>query len=112
MTGPGSGAAKGSIYPFASDPIDLSIIIVTWNVSGLLADCLHSIVPNTSSLAVEVIVVDNASSDGTADRLQRDFGWVRVLANDCNLGFARANNQALAMARGRFILFLNPDARL
>ncbi len=68
--------------------------------------------PESGSPSVEVIVVDNGSSDGTPARLAAHFGWVRVLANTENAGFTRANNQAFARSNGRFVYFLNPDTEL
>jgi GT2 family glycosyltransferase len=95
-------------------PETLSIIIVSWNTRNLLADCLESVSLDlsTSHLSAEVVVVDNASHDGTADMVRSRFGWARLIANSDNLGFARANNQALRTTTGRYVLLLNPDTRL
>jgi len=87
----------------------LSIIIVSWNVEEDVLDCLRSIAENSPSEPFEVIVVDNASSDGTVAALRRDFPDATVVANTENRGFAGANNQALAMAKGQYLLLLNPD---
>jgi len=91
---------------------DLSIVIVNWNTRDLLAQCLASIFATTSSLALEVFVVDNASSDGSPEMVRRDFPQVILLANDENLGFARANNQAIAQSTGRYVLLLNSDTEV
>lgn len=115
-----------------STPPDLSIIIVNWNVADLLRRCLASIAgsdglciegivadparagqsPEAGALRTEVIVVDNASSDRSVAMVRREFPWVRLLVNRENLGFTRANNQGLALSRGRYVLFLNPDTEV
>lgn len=88
---------------------DLSICIVNWNVKDLLRDCLRSIyVGGAEGLSFDVIVVDNASTDGS-QILSQEFPQVHWVQNTTNVGFARANNQALAHARGRYVCFLNPD---
>ena len=93
--------------------LDLSIIIVSWNVKGLLRRCLDSIFQHpTSNLQFEVIVVDNASSDGSVEMVRAEFPQVRLMANEENLGFTRANNQGIAASRGRYVLLLNPDTEV
>jgi len=86
---------------------DLSVLIVSWNTRALLADCLRSIYAGDPQ--AEIWVVDNASTDGSADMVRTDFPDVRLIQNRENVGFARANNQALAEASGRYLLLLNPD---
>lgn len=88
---------------------DLSIAIVSWNTRDLLLDCLKAIGPAAAPYRTEVILVDNASSDGTVAAVREQCPDVHVIANPDNRGFTRANNQALAIARGRFLLLLNPD---
>lgn len=87
---------------------DVSIVIVNWNTRDLLRGCLTSIRAQTT-LPHEVIVVDNASSDGSAAMVAAEFPGVRLIANTTNRGFAAANNQGLAIAGGRHLLLLNPD---
>ena len=87
----------------------LSIFIVNWNVREALRSCLASIAANKGNVPAEVIVADNNSSDGSVDMVRSEFPWVMVLAMNKNLGFARANNRALAHASGAYVLFLNPD---
>ncbi len=96
--------------------MDLSIIIVNWNVRELLRGCLLSLsgdemglVPGLTS---EVVVVDCASSDGSAEMVRREFPWVRLMASDENLGYARGNNLGVAQAAGRYLLLLNPDVEV
>jgi GT2 family glycosyltransferase len=90
----------------------LSILIVTWNVRELVLSCLASIQADDSAPPLEIIVVDNASQDGTAQAIVDRFADVRVLANSENAGFPRANNQALVHARGQYVLYLNPDTEV
>ncbi len=92
--------------------MDLSIIIVNWNTRDLLIDCLNSIQENLGAapaLQAETFVVDNASSDGSSDLIRKDYSWVHLIENQENVGFARANNQAVKKSTGKYILFLNPD---
>ena len=91
---------------------ELSVVVVSYNTRDLLADCLRSVMKETRSLDSEVWVVDNASSDGSCERVEREFPEVRLLRNEENLGFARANNQAIRSVEGEFTLLLNPDATL
>jgi len=92
--------------------MDLSILIVNWNTRELLRDCLQSLHDHWSALDAEVIVVDNHSSDGSVEMVTEKFPDVVLIANDDNLGFVRANNQAAAIARGRYLLLLNSDTRV
>ncbi len=89
--------------------MDLSIIIVSWNVRGRLGDCLSRIFLSQTAFLFEVFVVDNNSSDGTAEMIENNFPQVRLIKNSENLGFAKANNQAFRQSSGRYILLLNPD---
>lgn len=88
---------------------DLSIAIVTWNARELLAACLHSIYENTSGVNFEIIVVDNASTDGSASMVENHFPGVELIVNSGNRFFGRANNQAIRVSRGRHVLLLNVD---
>ncbi len=91
---------------------DLSIIIVNWNTRALLADCLATLAAGGAEVAFETIVVDNASTDGSVEAVRARFPAVRVIANAENAGFARANNQGLRLAAGRYLLLLNSDTRV
>src|SRR5581483_10995236 len=90
-------------------PIDLTVCIANWNCRELLRACLESLHDQPQGVRLETIVVDNASADGSAAMVARDFPEVLLLRNPANVGFARANNQAAARARGRHLLFLNND---
>lgn len=87
----------------------ISVIIVSYNVRDLLENCLHSLFSAVEGSSAEIFVVDNSSDDGTVDMVRQRFPSVQLIANDENLGFARANNLALARARGETLLLLNPD---
>jgi len=89
--------------------MNLSIIIVNWNTRALLARCLESVYETVRDLTFEVFVVDNASSDGSAEMVRARFPQVRLIENRENVGFAAANNQAIPLAAGRYVLLLNPD---
>lgn len=89
--------------------MDVSIIIVNWNTKKLLKDCLTSIYEQTGNLGYEVLVVDNCSSDGSTEMVKADFPQVILIQNKENRGFAAANNQATAVAQGRYVLLLNSD---
>ncbi len=106
--------------------MDLSIIIVNWNTRGMLAGCLESVFGPSGlgieqesekymgqqALTAEVIVVDNASSDGSAEMVAKHFPQVHLLRNQENLGFAAGNNQAIRQSTGRYLLLLNSDTEL
>ena len=91
---------------------DLSVIVVSWNTKELLSDCLRSIYAHTSSIKFEVIVVDNASTDGSPEMVENDFPQLILIKNKENIGFGRANNQAMKIARGKYVGLLNSDAAL
>ncbi|PYQ22725.1 MAG: asparagine synthase (glutamine-hydrolyzing) [Acidobacteria bacterium] len=105
-TSPEAAVEIGSPAP------DLSVIVVNWNTRDILRDCLASVARHLSSVSHEVILVDNASSDGSAEMVAREFPRARLIRNPENVGFARANNQAMRAARGSWFLLLNSDARL
>ncbi len=100
----------------------LSIVIVSWNTKDLLRACLVALQAEierfkaesdfASHNDVEVFLVDNASADGSADMAKSEHPWVHLIANEQNLGFAKANNQAFKLATGDYILLLNPDTEI
>lgn len=89
----------------------VSVVVVSYEVRDLLRRCLATVTAQ-QGVEVEAWVVDNASNDGSADMVAAEFPGVRLIRNQENLGFARANNQALALARGDWLLLLNPDTAL
>lgn len=89
--------------------LDVSVVIVNYNVRDFLEQAIRSIYRAATRLTVEILVVDNASSDGSMEMVAERFPAVRRLENAENVGFGRANNQAIQVARGRYILVLNPD---
>ena len=98
--------------PPAGGPIEMSILIVSYNTRAMTLACLDSIVTHRPAVPFEVIVVDNASTDGSAAAIAAHPLGVRLIASAANLGFARANNLAAREARGRLVLLLNPDTEI
>ncbi|HDQ70952.1 MAG TPA: glycosyltransferase family 2 protein [Chloroflexi bacterium] len=93
--------------------IDLSIVIVSWNVCDLLRRCLHSIFNGVpSDITLEVIVVDNASSDESVSMVRETFPQVHLIVNADNRGFPAANNQGIEVAKGRYVFLLNSDTEI
>jgi GT2 family glycosyltransferase len=90
----------------------LSVIIVNWNTRQLLSQCLRSAVENLHGLSIETFVIDNGSIDGSVEMVRDDFPGVTLIKNQENLGFAKANNQAIRLSHGIYILLLNSDAFL
>lgn len=93
--------------------VDMSIIIVSWNVSALLDACLRSVyTESVGPYSYELVVVDNASSDGSVTMIQTQYPQAQVIANNANLGFTKANNLALTGCKARYALLLNPDTKV
>ncbi len=92
--------------------MDVSILIVNWNTCQYLRECLQSIQRTVKGLEIEVIVVDNASMDGSAEMVRTEFPWAILVASPENVGFARGNNLALSHASGEYVLVVNPDVVL
>ena len=92
--------------------MDVSIIIVNYNTRELLRNCLESIYQHTIDINFEVIVSDNGSVDGSIEMLKKEFPQVVLIENNANLGFGTANNRGLAIAKGKYIFYLNSDTVL
>lgn len=97
--------------PWLGDP-QISVVIVSWNTRDYLESCLRSIFNDSITSECEIWVVDNASTDDSAEMTRNYFPEVRLIENPENLGFAEANNMAIPQANGRYILFLNPDTEI
>ena len=97
--------------PIKMDLLDVSIVIVTYNTADVVGKCLASLGPETGP-SREVFVVDNASTDGGAEIVRNRYPWAHQTVNKENRGFAAANNQVLPLCRGRYLYYLNPDAKL
>ncbi|NQV73405.1 glycosyltransferase family 2 protein [bacterium] len=93
----------------SSQEVDVSVVIVNYNVKDFLSQALRSVYQAAEGLKVEVFVVDNNSIDASVAMVQRDYPLVTLIANNENVGFGKANNQAIRLAKGRHILILNPD---
>ena len=89
--------------------MQVSVIIVSYKVPYFLEQALLSVQKTAQKITTEIIVVDNKSEDGTVEMLREKFPTVRLIANTQNTGFAKANNQGIEIATGKYILFLNPD---
>nr|MBP6456879.1 glycosyltransferase [Chitinophagaceae bacterium] len=89
--------------------MQLSVIIVNYNVKYFLEHCLHSVLAASRNIIYEIIVVDNNSKDGSNEMVEEKFPNIVLIKNDINIGFAKANNQAFHIAKGKYILYLNPD---
>src|SRR5690606_14209881 len=106
-----NGAAARN--PLRTDlAMDLTIVVVSYNTRELTLRCIESVQRETRGLHFELIVVDNASADGSAAAIRERFPAVRLIASEQNLGFARANNLAVETARGEYLLLLNPDTEV
>ena len=105
-------AATHPTDPAKGQPPELSIVVVNWNTREAVLNHLETVMTAASEIALEVVVVDNGSSDGSVEAISERFPRVRLVSNRRNAGFARANNQAFPQCRGRYVLLLNPDTEV
>jgi GT2 family glycosyltransferase len=91
---------------------DISVVIVAWNAKRYLELCLESFEKAPPQRTTEVLVVDNASADGTSEMVETRFPWVKLIKSEENLGFSRGNNLAIRQCRGRYVALVNPDVIL
>ena len=89
--------------------VDISIVIVAWNAQHYLKLCLESLAAAPPRRSMEVLVVDNASSDATVEMVESQFPWVKLIKSPENLGFSKGNNVAIRQAKGRYLALVNPD---
>ena len=94
------------------EAITVSIVIVNWNTREMLGDCLASVCQTAGHLEMEVLVVDNGSTDGSAEMVRASFPQVHLIENADNVGFAQANNQAVRESNGRYVVLLNSDTEV
>jgi GT2 family glycosyltransferase len=95
--------------PTSAESVELSVVIVAWNARHYLELCLDSLAKAPPRRTMEVLVVDNASSDDTVEMVEAKFPWVKLIKSKQNLGFAKGNNVAIRQCRGRYIALVNPD---
>jgi GT2 family glycosyltransferase len=95
--------------PTSSPSVELSVVIVCWNAQHYLELCLDSLAKALPRRSIEVLVVDNASTDGSVEMVETKFPWVKLIKSPENLGFSRGNNVAIRQAQGRYIALVNPD---
>lgn len=93
----------------SNERVDLAVVILNWNVKDLVIRNLETLLTSQGSISMRIIVVDNASHDGSVEEIRRRFPDIPLIANTENLGFAKGVNQGIAIARARHVLLLNPD---
>lgn len=91
---------------------EVSIVIVTWNARRYVEKCLESLQCQRACPPMEIIVVDNASSDGTVESIKKRFPCVKIVRNNCNLGFAKGNNIGIRLSQGKYLCLINPDVKV
>jgi GT2 family glycosyltransferase len=92
--------------------VNLSVIIVSFNTRDLLRSCIKSVYQTVRNVDFEILVADNGSNDGSPEMIEAEFKYVKLVRNEENVGFAKANNQAMRVANGRYVLLLNSDTIL
>jgi hypothetical protein len=94
------------------EKLDISVIIVSWNAKHYLLDCLKNLNGSGAGKSIEVIVVDNASTDGSPEAVEKDFPGVKLVRNGTNRGFATANNIGIEQSNGRYVCLINSDIKV
>jgi GT2 family glycosyltransferase len=107
----GSSSVLDSTAVNTERAVRLSVVIVAWNAKKYVMECLHSLEANRGDVCVEVIVVDNASSDGIPEVIEKEFPSVTLIRNEANLGFARANNIGINRSKGEYVALINSDVK-
>ena len=102
--------SAGSVAPMKPASVDVSVVVVNYNTAHLLHEMRDALIRSQGALTLQTIIIDNASRDDSAEMLHRDFGEAELIFNARNVGFGRANNQALPLVTGRYVLLLNTDA--
>lgn len=95
-----------------STSVDISVVILSWNDQNYMEECLQSLMHSTKSRTLEIIVVDNASTDGTPDIVAAKFPSVKLIRNRENLGFPKGNNIGMQASRGKYVFLLNSDVKV
>jgi GT2 family glycosyltransferase len=90
--------------------VDISVVIVAWNARHYLELCLESLSKTTQRHSMEVLVIDNASADGSVEMVEGKYPWVKLIKNMENLGFSKGNNVGIRLCQGRYVALVNPDA--
>src|SRR5438445_5531287 len=93
-------------------PIDVSILFTNWNVRDLLRQAIRSVRERTSDVSYEVIVIDDASTDGSVEMVRGEFPDVRLIVNENNVGFSKTNNIGARVATGKYVFLLNTDTMM
>jgi N-acetylglucosaminyl-diphospho-decaprenol L-rhamnosyltransferase len=106
MKGVGSAAQDSDARP------DVSVVVVNWNTCDFLERCLTSLAAERRTLRLEVVVIDNGSTDGSQDVVRKMFSWVRLIVNRDNRGYSTANNQGIEASSGRYVFLLNSDTEV
>jgi hypothetical protein len=107
----GAGSCPSGGPGRSSASVTVSVVIVSWNAKDYLIDCLNSLSGKACSYPMEIIVVDNASSDGSAEIVRDRYPQVRLIRNGANLGFAKANNIGIQQSSGKYVCLVNSDVK-
>ena len=101
-----------SIDIYMTESIIVSVVIVSWNAKAYLMQCLSSLEENACNYSTEILVIDNASTDGSPEFVAENFPYIRLIRNPVNLGFSKANNIGIKNSRGKYVCLINSDVRI